>query len=452
MLHRFPRVVCLAIGALFASMAIFATAASAATTSSPFGCRASALRVGLLGGTVLEPTIANPKQTPCATQSAGVATTSVPVSGTALVTAGPVGAFTDNADASGTSPGVGAVASVQGVTIPTGSGDIYVAGPIQSSATYTCADGKLTGTASSTLNVIYINGTSHQIPTGSETTFNLGGGAYIDTNVLTKTATSLTEQSLVVHIPGLLDVVVAEATVSQSNSDPCAGTTGPAPPIEICPPGSTLQVVQQECVIIYRGTIIIVSRPFKGPSGGTVIALPVARHKYHSPCLYGPGPRYALVAKKRGGRVLGTLYSDRILGLGAYERIAGLGGRDCIDGKAGHDKLFDGNGKDRIYARKATNRIAVGNGNDQLHGGSGADYITAGNGNDRIHGNGGNDRINGGLGRDHIWGGAGRNRIYTPGVNAKVSCGSKPGGTAFLRRKAMPYARAHNCTRIVHLQ
>jgi hypothetical protein len=378
----------------------------------------------------------------------------VPVSGnTPSIQAGPVGAFTDNASGSafGSSPGAAAVVSVRGVTIPTSSGTVFIAGPIQAIAQYACANGKLTSSASSTLNLIYVNGAAHPLPTNKESTLNLGGGAYISTNIQTKTATSLTEQILRVHIPGLADIVLGEAVVSLSKSDPCAGTNGPPPPLEICPTGSTLEVAQQYCVIVYRGQTIIVSRPFKGPSGGTVYPLAVARKKTHSPCLFGPGPKFAVLAYKRGGRVEGTLLSDRIVAIGSFERVAGLGGNDCLDGKGTTERLFDGSGKDRVFAARGRNRIAVGNGNDRISGGRDGDRITTGNGNDTIYGNAGNDGIDAGLGHNHIFGGTGQNRIFEPGANAIVNCGPDPGNRAFLRAKAIPYASAHGCQRILHL-
>jgi Ca2+-binding RTX toxin-like protein len=224
--------------------------------------------------------------------------------------------------------------------------------------------------------------------------------------------------------------------------------------LEICPPGSTLEVVQQECVIKIGGETIIVSRPFKGPSGGTVYALSVARAKFpHNPCLYGPGPQYALIAYKRGGRVEGTEFSDRILAIGSYERVAGLGGNDCLFGRGKSEKLFDGNGKERVYSNVGNNRIAVGNGNDKIVGGRGNDTISAGNGKDVVYGNGGRNTISVGIGSNRVYATKGvSNHVFSPGTKAHIFCGSIGGrDKVFLRLKALLYAEAHGCTRHVHL-
>jgi len=368
------------------------------------------------------------------------------------VVAGPVGAFTYSVSSStSTAPGATAVAAVQGVTIPTGTGEIVVAGPIQATASYACDNDQLVASASSTLNLLYINGTATPVPAGQQETIQLGGGSYIAVNEQIKTATSLTERVLDVHLAGLADIVVGEAMVTQSISNPCAGTTPTPPILEICPPGSTLNIGAQLCEIVVTNpngttTTIVVSRPFQGPSGGTVYPTSTVARRYPGfPCTTGPGPKFALVATKRGGRVFGTPKSDRILALGAYERVAGLGGNDCINGNGGHQTIFDGNGKDRVYSARFFNRIAVGNGNDYVNGRNGRVWITAGNGNDRIIGGRGSSRIDVGLGRDRVFGGPGKNRIWGGADSAKISCGSGKRNTAFVRGKAKKFAKRHGC-------
>ncbi len=432
--------------------------ASAALTQTPFGCRASVARATLGASTsaTVEPYVANKDETPCKTDSNGVGIATIPATTPGAtqpaLLAGPAGAFTYNAfDPTGaTAPGAAAVASVQGVTIPTSSGIIHIVGPVQASASYACVNNQLVANAQSNLAVISVNGVNQPIAPGQATTIPLGGKSYIAVNQKTVTANSLTEIVLRVHLDGVADIVVGEAQVTQSKLNPCAGTAGQSPVLEICPQGSTLDVVKQRCIIKACGGTIVVSRPFRGPSGGTVVALCVARKRYHSPCLYGPGPKYVLVATKQGGRVEGTLYSDRILAYGRFERIAGLGGNDCINGRAVHQRIYDGNGKERIYASAYT-RIAIGSGNSLVVGGNGHDTITVANGSTRIYGHGGHNRIDAGLGRVRIFGGAGPNRIFTPSARAIVNCGTGNNNTAFLRNGAIPYARAHGCTRIVHL-
>ncbi len=428
---------------------VFASSASAAS-GTPFGCRASTLRVTALGLTT-EPTIANPNTTPCATDTGGSSTVSVPTTGAAPVVAGPVGAFTYSvfSTTGSTAPGATAVAAVEGVTIPSPNGNIVIAGPIQATASYACVNDQLVATGNSTLKLLSVNGQQDVITPGQPEKIDLGGGSFIAVNQKVETANSLTETVLEVKLNGIADIVVGEAKVTQSISSPCAGTTGPPPILEICPPGSTLNIGAQLCVIVFNGQTIVVSRPFQGPSGGTVFPTSVVAKKFPGfPCTTGPGPKFALVATKQGGRVIGTLKSDRILALGAFERVAGLGGNDCIDGTGGHQRLFDGNGNDKVWGGKAANRIAVGNGNDYINARSGSDLITTGNGRDTVIGGSQNTTIEVGIGHDTIKGGPAKNRIWAGGNHAKVSCGPGHNNTAFVRTKAEHFAKTHGCQHI----
>jgi hypothetical protein len=368
------------------------------------------------------------------------------------VVAGPVGAFTYSvfSTSGATAPGATAVAAVDGVTIPSPNGNIVIAGPIQATASYACVNDALVPQGTSTLNLISINGTNTPVAPGQPTTIDLGGGSFIAVNQKVETANSLTETVLEVKLNGLADIVIGEAKVTQSVSSPCAGTSGAPPVLEICPPGSTLNISAQLCeIVLPGGGVIVVSRPFQGPSGGTVFPTSVVAKKYPGfPCTTGPGPKFALVATKRGGRVYGTPKSDRILALGAYERVAALGGNDCVNGNGAHLTIFDGNGKDRVYGGPAFTRIGVGNGNDYINGRSGSDWITAGNGSDTVIGGKGNSRIDVGLGKDHVSGGPGRNKIFAAANGAKISCGSGKHNTADVRSAAAKYAKSHGCQSI----
>jgi Ca2+-binding RTX toxin-like protein len=362
-----------------------------------------------------------------------------------------VGAFTYSvfSTSGATAPGATAVAAVDGVTIPTSSGNLVIVGPVQATASYACVNDELVATGTTTLNLINFQGKNIPLTPGQPTTIDLGGGSFIAANQQVKTATSLTETVLEVKLAGIADIVIGEAKVTQSITNPCAGTSGAPPVLEICPPGSTLNIGAQLCEIITPGGVIVVSRPFQGPSGGTVYPTTVVAKKYPGyPCTTGPGPKYALVATKRGGRVYGTPKSDRILALGAYERVAGLGGNDCINGNGGHQTIYDGNGKDRVWAAAGFNRIAVGNGNDYINGRTGSDWITTGNGNDTVIGGKGNSRIDVGLGKDHVYGGPNKNRIWGGAATAKISCGPGPNNSAFVRLGAANYASHHGCQHI----
>jgi Ca2+-binding RTX toxin-like protein len=451
----------LALIAVVVGMLGCVSSASAAPKSTPFGCRASVIRVTLLNNLTTEPYTANTNTTPCKTDSDGVNTAYVPTTGGAAVTSGPAGAFTYNAfDPSfQTAPGAAAVASVKAVNIPTPQGLFTIVGPVESDVSYACVSDKLVGSAQSTLQVIGFQGKTMTLPSpGAPYSISLGGNNYIHVNEKTTTSNSLTERVVHVHLEGIADIVVGEAMVTQSINDPCAGTSGVPPVLEICPPGSVLNAAAQLCEIIItqngKTTVIIVSRPFKGPTGGRVLALSVARKKYHSPCLKGnQQPHYAVIATKRGGRVEGTLYSDRILGLGKGERIAGLGGNDCIDDIAGTNaKVFDGNGNDKLYAGPGYVRIAAGNGNDYVNGRNGRDYITLGNGNDTVYGGSGNSQIDLGIGHDHVFGGPGVNRIWVAGDYNFVSCGSGTQNIAWLRITPSKYAALHGCQKVILLK
>lgn len=147
---------------------------------------------------------------------------------------------------------------------------------------------------------------------------------------------------------------------------------------------------------------MLVSRPFEGPIGGTVMTLASARRKYRSGCLYGPGPKFAIVGTNRTGWIQGTRGADRILGLGGNDRIAGQGGNDCFDAGAGNDRVFGGNG---------------------------------------------NDRISVGTGRDHIFGGPGNVRLFGRGLVVYVARGGGR-GTVYVNAFGMRYARAHGCATV----
>ncbi len=445
-----------ALSLMSAGPAVAATTTSSVPSVTPFSCRASSARVTLLNALTVEPLVANSPDNPCKNDSHGVSSVNVLQTGAPAVNAGPAAVLTDSvfAPVQGAARGAAAVSDVQGVVIPTSAGQISVVGPVTSSASYGCSNGKLVSASGSTLDILYVAGKAIALPSpGAPMTIQLGGGSYIAINEKTTTATSITERVLHVHLQGIADIVVGEAKVDYAGSDPCAGSNGPPPNLNACPDGSTLDPVRLLCVIILPGgQIIIVGPPFTGPSGGTVLATSVARKRYGGPCLSGPGPKFALIATKVHGRVTGTLKSDRIVALGNFERVAGLGGNDCIDGRGRGQTLWDGSGKDRIYGGTGTTRIGVANGNVKIYGRKGSDWITAGNGNDLIRGGSGNSRIDVGLGKSHVFGGPGKNRIYAASGHATVSCGSGRHNLAFLRRKPAKYAAKHGCQKIVLLK
>jgi RTX calcium-binding nonapeptide repeat (4 copies) len=436
---------------LYASPAIAATA----NGTTPFGCRASVSRVTANNSTLLEPVVANQPTTPCATVSRGVTSVDLTQNDSGDVTGGPAGAFTDSAfsPSGATAPGASALAQVSALVIPTSDGGVQVAKSAEATASYACINGTLTPSATTTLNAITINGQTTSIAPGTEETYQLGGGSYVVVNEKIQTATALTERLLDVHDASGVDVVSGEAEVTVTSSDPCAGTNNEPPPnTNACPAGSTLNAAAMVCEIVLPGQVIVVGPPFKGPTGGKVVAVSVARKKYKSPCLNGSGPKYALLAFKAHGRVTGTPRSDRILAFGNGERVAGLAGPDCIDGRGVGQTIWDGSGADRIYGGPGKTRIGVGNGASRIEGRSGSDWITAGNGNDWIWGGTRASRIDAGIGHDHIFGGPKADRIWVAGAHSFVSCGSGKSNLAFLRFRAIKYAQQHGCQQIVKLR
>jgi Ca2+-binding RTX toxin-like protein len=468
---------------------------STAMAATPFGCRASVSAARPASGPpTVEPYVANRAEVPCATDTAGASSGSAGGVGTA----GPAAAYTyssSSADqtAGPVAPGATAFVSLNGGSMANSGAAVAVAGPAQAQASYACVNGAAVGSASSSLSAATVNGqTVSPSSLGAEQTTQLGGGSYVTFNQKVQTSTSLTQRLVFMHVAGVGDFVLGEAEVTLGTGDPCAGTGGgggggggggtPAPPsLNACPPGSTLIPADQMCeIVVPGGTNIGVTRPFAGPTGGTVMSLAKARKKYKSGCLYGPGPKYAIVGTQRADRIEGTPRGDRILGLGGNDRIAGHGGNDCLDGGPGADRIYGGNGNDRVYGGPGNDRISVqngssrvwggagndriflGNGNDQVWGGPGNDRISVGRGNDRVWGGPGNDTIstgNGndwvwggpgndhiyvGTGKDHLFGGSGNDRMFGPGLVVYATCGSGR-SIVYVNVFGMPYARAHGC-------
>lgn len=204
-----------------------AGSASAATASSPssttpFGCRASASRVTLNNSTVVEPVVANQQTTPCATDSRGVSSLNLTQSDSGYVNGGPAGAFTNSSfsPTGATAPGASALAQVSGTVIPTSSGTVQVAKSVQATASYACIDGNLTQSTTTTLNAVTINGTTESVPPGTQETYQLGDGSYVVVNEKIQTATSLTERLVDVHLASGDTIVSGEAEVTLTRSDP----------------------------------------------------------------------------------------------------------------------------------------------------------------------------------------------------------------------------------------
>ena len=233
--------------------------------------------------------------------------------------------------------------------------------------------------------------------------------------------TGLTVRAIHVRVirgaTSLVDLVVGEAKVAASGEvcDPAKqpGGTGGSGSGDVCPNGS---VARGNLCIIPAGTggsslgDIIIGRPNQSPSGGTVVAVDVARRLYgRTPCLSGNGtPKFAIVGTNKADRITGTNIADRIIGLGGNDKLDGGRGNDCMEGRTGGDTMSGGLGNDRQYGST---------GKDHLNGGPGKDYLSGGSGNDTISASFGGDRVLGGAGVDFI-------NIATAGGAASADCGA----------------------------
>lgn len=238
-------------------------------------------------------------------------------------------------------------------------------------------------------------------------------------NEQVRTANSLTVRAVHVKVlsptsgPPLLDLVVAESKVGFTGAV-CDPAQQGGPGNQICPKGSIYEPIANVCIIPGSSGsqfgVIVVGRPFQGPSGGTVVPLDIARRRFgNSACLRGnSAPFFAIIGTNGRDRITGTNRRDRVLARGGKDSVSGGRGSDCLDGGTGGDSLSGSIGRDAIYGRT---------GNDHLNGASGTDRLSAGAGNDTINAGFGQDRVFAGSGRDFV-------NVATAGKPARVNCGS----------------------------
>lgn len=424
-------------GAALAATALTSTApiAAADITGPQWNCRASALFASVAGNNRVEPVVANGNQNTangvspdlalCGNGQAGASNLATPLAlPENLISANSVSAITSVDPPLGLSADqkVGALAKVEQLKVPlTTATTILGVTAANSAATASCVGNipKLEGT--STLAGVTLGGQDlildSVVSAITDALAPLGPIIEVKVNEQIKDATSLTVRALHVKVlqaagsNPVLDLVVAESRVV-APAGVCErkenGTTGKT--LKPCPPGSQIDLESERCVIPASDThgVIVVGRPFEGPSGGTVVALVDARKLYNSICLKGAGPQYAIVGTKGKDRITGTNKQDRILGLAGSDQLSGGRGNDCLDGGTGGDNLSGSLGNDKIYGLS---------GKDHLNGGPGTDYLSGGSGNDTINAAYGADRVFGGSGNDFI-------NVATAGKRATVSCGS----------------------------
>lgn len=175
------------------------------------------------------------------------------------------------------------------------------------------------------------------------------------------------------------------------------------------------------------GDVIVVGKPFQGPSGGTVISLADALKKYGKlKCLTGGGPKFAIVGTSGKNRITGSNGDDRIIGLAGNDSLDGGRGVDCVEGDGGNDTINGGIGSDKLYGGAGNDTMTGGLGNDVMDGAAGNDKVNGGSGADTLTGGTGADIINAGFGADKVSAGSGNDivNVAVQGPKARVNCGS----------------------------
>jgi Ca2+-binding RTX toxin-like protein len=446
---RTPRLVLLA-GLCAAACGLLAGAASAQAAN--WQCRGSAGSSATAGNPGFEPVVANSAFSPCVDSATGPSDAGPPAGQPGALRTGTGSASTRIAPDTGPAAAqtISAVGEIENAGIALGPGGALVLGVRQAIARVTggCAGGAPALSGTGDVSGLSINGT--EVPLAQAITqigaalAPLGQVVDLRVNEQVRDATTLTHRALHLRVLNAAgtpvdDVILGEArdgfagAVCEDTGDTGTGVTPPG--VQPCPNGSVLDAASGFCVIREPGSgvqgerVIRVGRPFEGPSGGTVVSLDQARRRFHSPCLSGPGPQFAVVGTNKADRITGTNRADRILLLAGKDRGDGGRGSDCIDGGTGRDLLSGAQDRDRVYGMA---------GNDSINGGSETDRLSGGTGNDTINAAYGADQVIGGSGRDAI-------NVATAGPRAHVSCGS---GRDTVRLNASERRLARGCERM----
>lgn len=441
--------------ALASTAATLVVAAPASAATATWTCAGSAVRATVAGGEPVDPIRTD--RAPCQTSATGLPKTTEAVGLAPAIKAETAYALTGAAPAGGKpmNQAINASAGVEGLSVNSGSNVVIGVDAARSTATAACANGQPVVNGTSETTGLTINGTKVSLDSTLSALLDpvsnspLGAIVQVRLNEQTKDGGQLVQRAAHVIVLSALgatplaDVVIAESRVASAdacdpnadgNGDLAGGGTATGQVLgQVCPKGATLDVARSVCIIPASASggagTIVVGPPYSGPSGGTVVSLPLARKRYTSPCLSGnAAPRYVVVGTKGKDRITGTNRRDRILGLGGNDSLDAGRSVDCVDGGTGNDRMSGGIGSDRLYGSKGRDtilggadkdRIFAGPGNDALNGGPGADLLSAGTGNDTINAGFGADRVLGGPGRDFI-------NIATQGPKATVDCGTGP--------------------------
>ena len=299
-------------------------------------------------------------------------------------------------------------------------------------ATATCTPGGASLTGSSTVPEVRLNGQSLDTSQPKQTVSELPTGEVVTVffNEQTRAGGVLTQRAVHVEFRNqagelVKEIVVAEARVAGGSEvcDRAAQQGGPGDGLgsgagRPCIAGSEYIPAQNLCVItrerdnnLANGgeTVVVVGRPYEGPSGGRV-GLPSEAPKSvrKSTCLKRKGVKFLVLGTRRADRITGSNRADVIFTFGGKDQVSGGRGSDCIVGGRGGDRLSGAQGRDTLIG---------GKGSDHLDGGSQADRQIGGVGRDFINAGFGGDVIKAGKGRDAI-------NVATAGPPARVNCGA----------------------------
>jgi Ca2+-binding RTX toxin-like protein len=413
-----------------AAMLALAGAAQADTTQPLWKCRASAGYTSLNGGARTETIVANgkvgsaagedPDQAVCASAEVGGGNLPTPLGIPAGLLSSPTASAVTSIDppvGASYDQHVSASARVGSLTLrlPDGGEVTIGATEAQSSASGGCdgATPRLSGSSrvtGLTLGGVVIDADALG-PALADALSSLAPTVTSTANEMIRTADSLSVRALHIVVrrgaATVLDAVLAESKVGFAGTVCSDLVLLPG----ICPDGTLYSKRRGICVIPadQNDNEIAYGPPFSGPRGGRVMSLNDARKKAGNvDCLYGSGPKFAMVDTKNHNAMTGGPGPDRMLGLKGNDRIDGTRGNDCIDGGPGSDDLVGAKGNDRLFGRS---------GNDHLNGVGGNDTLDGGSGNDTINAGFGRDRASGGPGRDYI-------NIAAAGDAATANCGS----------------------------
>jgi hypothetical protein len=440
--HSTRRRASLALAALAAACVVAPAAPAAAANQ--VDCSADAVKATVAGASTLNPVTTSKAK--CVDSAAGLPNTTEAVSLAPSIVAKSAYAVTD-VTPDGVRPldtVTSSGAAVENLSLNAGNTIVIGADAVSSFATAKCVNGTLELSGGGDAVKLTIGGQPISLdpllgPLTDAVSDALGVIVKVKLNEQIRDGSTLIQRGAHIQLlpaigaAPLADVVIAESRVS-GQGEPCnpnvpenvdsdgdgvadidetGGSTTGSGAVKACPSGSSFDAANGVCIISAAQSggqgIVVIGRPFEGPSGGTVLSLNVARQLYkNSPCVKGPGPRYAVAGTNRADRITGTNGADRIIARGGNDQLDGGRGNDCIDAGSGKDNANGAIGNDRVFGLT---------GNDALNGGPGTDYLSGGSGNDSINAAFGADKVFGGSGNDFI-------NTATAGKPATVSCGT----------------------------